>query len=166
MDRQWLRIDALQAAFRRLGREAFGHAFEKVVPTIGGEHHGLAAFRHPRACLAFEGHVADHLTLAVAGDNRDQFAAFHLRPVTLWREDIAMHIMMAIDRKEAAGDGGRIALFGQSDREVLRCCGGYWRILFRRLGEMNRFDTSQAAVEAHLPAVDASFAARDAGIWP
>ena len=74
---------------------------------------------------------------------------------------------MAVDREEAAGDGGRIAFFRHVDANVAR--GGLRRRGFGRglRGGGEHVDHRyQAAVEAHLPAVDSAFATRDAGIGP
>ena len=87
--------------------------------AVGRQHDGLAALGDPRSGLALERDMADHLAL-VARHRRDQLAALDLVPVAVRREHLGVHVVMAVDCEEAAGDRRRIAFLRQVDAIVAR----------------------------------------------
>ncbi len=89
--------------------------------AVSRKHDRLAAFGDPRARLALERDMTDHLALAVARHRRNKLAAFDLVPVAVRREHLRVHVVMAIDFEEAAGDRRRIAFLRQIDDIVARC---------------------------------------------
>ena len=104
VDRERLGVNSVQAVLGRFLGEALGHALEQMMAAVSREHDRLAAFGDPRARLALECDMADHLALAVARHRRNKLAALDLVPVAVRREHLRVHVVMAIDFEEAAGD--------------------------------------------------------------
>src|SRR5436309_11821471 len=99
--------------------------------------------------------MTDHLALAVARHHRNKLAALDLAPVAVCREHLRVHVMMAIDFKEAAGDRRRITLLRQVN-EITTRCRRYGRRRQLRLGRgWGRIGApNQPAVKVDLPSVD------------
>ena len=89
--------------------------------AVSRKHDGLAAFGHQRSRLALKCEMADHVALAVARYRRNKLAALDFVPVAVRREHLGVHVVMAIDFEEAAGDRRGIAFLRQVDEIVTRC---------------------------------------------
>jgi len=136
--------------------------------AVSRKHDGFAPFGHQRSRLPLECDMADHFALAVSGHHRNELAALDLVPVAVRRENLRVHVVMAIDFEEAARDCRRIGFLRQIDDIVARCRrrGRRGRRGQRRLDRrgVGLGAPGQATVKADLPSVDSVRAAGDAGV--
>jgi len=136
--------------------------------AVSRKHDGFAPFGHQRSRLPLECDMADHFALAVSGHHRNELAALDLVPVAVRRENLRVHVVMAIDFEEAARDCRRIGFLRQIDDIVARCRrrGRRGRRGQRRLNRrgVRLGAPGQATVKADLPSVDSVRVVGDAGV--
>jgi hypothetical protein len=155
----------VQTALWRFLAEALGHAFEQMMAPVSRKHDGFAPFGHQRSRLPLKCDMADHFAPVVSGHHGNELAAVDRVPVAVRRENLRVHIVMAIDFEEAARDSRRIAFLRQIDDIVAR------RRRWGRRGQrrvnrrgMRLAVPGQATVKGDLPSIDSMRVAGDAGV--
>ena len=106
-------VNSDQAEFVSLFGEPLGHLLEQMMSTVSRQHDRLPALGDGCAGFALQRDVTDHLTLLVPRHHWNKLAVLDLVPITLRREHLRMHIVVAINLEEAPSDRRGVRLLGQ-----------------------------------------------------